>query len=53
MGNVIVCSILLLIVCGIVFSMIKNKKNAKNAGGCGCGCAGCSNACKNSLDEIK
>ncbi len=39
LGTIVVSLILILIVAGIIYSMIRNKKMGKSS--CGCGCAGC------------
>lgn len=40
MGDVIVLVVLGALVGGIIYSMIREKKNGKNSG-CSCGCSGC------------
>lgn len=39
MPTIIISSILVLIVAGIVYKMVRDKKRGKS--GCGCGCQGC------------
>lgn len=41
-GTIAVLLIVALIIGGIIFSMIRNKKNDKSS--CGCGCKGCPNS---------
>jgi len=38
-GTIAVCTVLIIIVAGIIFSMVRNKKKGKNS--CGCGCKDC------------
>ena len=40
LGTIIVCAIVLLLVGGAFFSLLRNKRNGKSS--CGCGCSGCS-----------
>ena len=40
LGTICVCAIVLLLVGGAVFSLLRNKRNGKSS--CGCGCSGCS-----------
>ena len=44
-GTLIVCALLLALVGGIVFKMIRDRKKGKSACGCDCGCCPMSSAC--------
>lgn len=39
-GTIIVLAVLAVIVAGIIYKMVKDKKNNKSS--CGCNCSGCS-----------
>ncbi len=43
MGDIIVISVLCLLVGGIVYKMLKDKKNGRSA--CGCDCSKCGKCC--------
>lgn len=44
-GNLIVCSILLVVMGAIIVRMVKNKKEGKTSCGCGCGSCAISDSC--------
>lgn len=38
-GNIVICTVLVLLVVGVIRSMIRSKKKGKTS--CGCGCSNC------------
>lgn len=49
MGTAIVLCILIAIVAGIIFKLVKDKKNGKSS--CGCDCSSCGGCCHCSEEQ--
>ncbi len=48
MGEYIVIAVLALVVAGILYKMIRDKKSGKTA--CGCDCSKCSKGCRSRME---
>ncbi len=53
MTDIILIVLLVLIVAGVSFYLIRRKKAGKSGCGCSGGCAGCSGSCMGTLDRKK
>lgn len=49
LGNIIVIAILVLIVAGVIFKMVRDRKKGKSS--CGCDCGQCNNMCCKQVDN--
>lgn len=50
MGTIVVGAILLVVVCGIIMSMVRSRKQGKSLS-CGMKCQGCSGRCDRQADR--
>lgn len=53
LGTILVLLAVAVIVAGIIFKLVRDKKNNKSSCGCDCSSCGACGACKGSADKSK